>query len=456
MEHLDRVAIVHGNASALPLPDESVDLVITSPPYYALRSYQDGGEAWDGQIGIEASPWAYLDNLLTATREWVRVLKPEGSIFVNLGDKYSAQGGAHAGHGRNIGSHRRGDDRAAAQSTLRRDADRWGIPAKSLMLLPERYRIACVDQLGLIARAVIIWDKPNTLPESVGDRVRRQHEDWVHLVKQPRYYQAVDDIREPTTRDGLTWEERPVMAPHPLGKIPGSVWRIPTKPLIVPKWLGVDHFASFPVEWPKRLILGWSPPGICVECGQGRFPVTVRGPEYAAWRAQVGDYNKRNRRPGAGYDHIVGKSRVIQYSGVADYRHAGYACACTPYTDHEGDPVPERTDDRPTGLAPRSFRGHLSDAPVVGSWREYHFDRWTPAPMRPAVVLDPMGGSGTTALAAAVLGRFGISVDGSHDYGRLARWRVSDPAQVADAMGVDRPPPVPRQQRSLFDSVGVV
>jgi DNA modification methylase len=64
-------------------------------------------------------------------------------------------------------------------------------------MLPERYRIACLDQLGLTVRAVIVWSKPNGLPESVTDRVRRSHEDWVHLTKEPRYFAAVDEIREP-------------------------------------------------------------------------------------------------------------------------------------------------------------------------------------------------------------------------------------------------------------------
>ena len=64
--------------------------------------------------------------------------------------------------------------------------------------------------------------------------------------------------------------------PHPLGKLPGSVWTVPTQPLIVPEWLDVDHFAAFPTEWPRRLILGWSPPGICVECGEGRRATTTK------------------------------------------------------------------------------------------------------------------------------------------------------------------------------------
>ena len=96
------VTILRANALALPLADSSVDLVVTSPPYFGLRSYQDGGKHYEGQIGSEATPAEFIDALIAATREMARVLKPSGSIFVNLGDKMAN---------------------------------------KSLMLLPERYRI---------------------------------------------------------------------------------------------------------------------------------------------------------------------------------------------------------------------------------------------------------------------------------------------------------------------------
>jgi DNA modification methylase len=81
--------VLRGDARSLPLPDGSVDLIVTSPPYFGLRSYTDGGKHYDGQIGSERTPREYVANLLDCTREWMRVLKPEGSIFVNLGDKYS-------------------------------------------------------------------------------------------------------------------------------------------------------------------------------------------------------------------------------------------------------------------------------------------------------------------------------------------------------------------------------
>ena len=84
-QDVSRVQIIRGNALALPLADDSVDLVVTSPPYFGLRSYQDGGEHYSGQIGDEPTPAEFVDALIAATAEMVRVVKPSGSIWVNLG-----------------------------------------------------------------------------------------------------------------------------------------------------------------------------------------------------------------------------------------------------------------------------------------------------------------------------------------------------------------------------------
>lgn len=298
--------VCHGDARALQLPDESVDLIVTSPPYFGLRSYTDGGEHYATQIGAEATPREFIDALVECTREMVRVLKPSGSIFVNLGDKYAGGGGQWEKDERPDPGRRR-----AVSGKISTGGKTYGMRAKSLMMLPERYRIAAVDELGLIARAVIVWAKPNGLPESVTDRVRRSHEDWVHLVKQPRYFSAVDEIREPHAgRQGGT-----------LGRLPGSVWSIASQPLRVPAELNVNHFAAFPMEWPRRIISGWCPPD--------------------------------------------------------------------------------------------------------------------------GVVLDPFGGTGTTALVASVLGRVGISVDASKDYGRIALWRTTDSKQRTRAGQAKHSKPLP-------------
>jgi DNA modification methylase len=417
--------VIQGDAMHLPLPDECVDLVVTSPPYFGLRSYTDDGRPVPGQVGGEATPGEFIDVLIAATTEMVRVLKPSGSIFINLGDKYSGSApGRRDKESMQRLDQQRGHLGASALDRagpvpIHRPSD-GGIRAKSLMLLPERYRIAAVDRLGLIARAVIIWDKPNGLPESVRDRVRRSHEDWVHLTKQPRYFSAVDEIREPhiyalpQRRNGIGgWPcdtaGRPAadgsqhLDGNPLGKLPGSVWRIPTAPLRLSVGLGVDHFAAFPPEWPKRIIQGWSPAGVCVECGEGRRPVMER-------TAMV-------VRPSA-------RRLVALANGNAS-----------------------RTSTSGTMTRPptASISGYACDCPDPS------------APTTPSVVLDPFGGTGTTAMVAHALGRVGISVDLSHDYCRVAQWRTHDRAQTAKVRDevFRKPAPQSEGQDSLFTFAAV-
>ena len=84
-----RTLVIRGDAASLPLPDGSVDLIVTSPPFFALREYTDGGKHYAGQLGSEPTPAEYIAALVTCTREWVRVLKPDGIHFVELGDKYA-------------------------------------------------------------------------------------------------------------------------------------------------------------------------------------------------------------------------------------------------------------------------------------------------------------------------------------------------------------------------------
>lgn len=343
-------AIIRADALAIPLGDNTVDCIVTSPPYFALRSYSDGGEHYDGQIGSEATPTAFLEALWAVTAECWRVLRPTGSLFVNLGDKYAGSGGHNndgisakstlSGNGHKGGVGKAGPTKIKAtkrQAPDRYNQDAGGVRKKSLMGLPWRYAIGCIDgqadpdEQGWILRSEIVWSKPNGLPESVTDRVRRSHEQWFHLTKNGSYFASVDGIREPhlSGGDGLTWAERKAAgepmrhgncaggasegspgrkAGHPLGKLPDSVWTVPTQPLIVPDSLDVDHFAAFPTEWPRRLITGWCPPG--------------------------------------------------------------------------------------------------------------------------GIVLDPFGGTGTTAMVARALGRYGVSLDLSADYLRLADWRIWDSGQA--------------------------
>lgn len=292
------------------------------------------------------------------------------------------------------------------------------IRPKSLMGLPWRYALRCIDDLGLILRAEVIWAKPNGLPESVTDRVRRSHEQWFHFTKEPRYFSAVDEIREPQTsavnhyakhsrarhdapederdqtRGTLTFQ---MDTPNPLGKLPGSVWTIPTEPLRVPDGLP-QHFAAFPSEWPRRIILGWSPSGVCRECGEGRRPVvdTVYDP---LGPNGDGTWTRRANTVSGG---PMPTERARQTATIT-----GYACAC---------PTPD-------------------------------------APTTPARVLDPFAGTGTVPAVANALGRHGIGVDLSADYLRLARWRCQDPALRAKVLGVDKPKPQIEGQLGLLEGV---
>jgi DNA modification methylase len=278
--------VLRGDARSLPLPDGCVDLIVTSPPYFGLRSYTDGGQHYPGQIGSEPTPAAWLDALLECTAEWVRVLKPDGNLFVNLGDKYNHDGATRNGLGKSslVGHGATGTSRDRVLAGHKRATP--GQP-KSLLGLPWRYAIGATDQLGLILRAEIIWAKPNGLPESVTDRVRRAHEQVFHFTRQPRYYAAVDEIREPTTAyTGLTWAERKTngqpmrsgdtgggaskaypgeKAAHPLGKLPGSVWDIPSAPLQVPERVGVDHFACVDDQTEILTEHGWLPHGKLIQ-----------------------------------------------------------------------------------------------------------------------------------------------------------------------------------------------
>ena len=251
-------ALTQADALRLPLADDSVDLVVTSPPYFALRSYRDDDEHYDGQIGSEATPQEFLEALWAATVEMVRVVKPSGSIFVNLGDKYAGSNG-QAGGPSQLNSATYSPDGTRTKAAKKGGyVPKTSVRTKSLMGLPWRYAIGCIDDLGLILRSEIVWSKPNGLPESVKDRVRRSHEQWFHFTLEPRYFTAIDEIREPHQ---------------------GSVWSIPSEPLQVPDHLGVDHFAAFPQEWPRRLILGWCPEsGVVLDpfAGTGTVPMVAR------------------------------------------------------------------------------------------------------------------------------------------------------------------------------------
>lgn len=434
--------LVRGDARNIPMDDGSVDLVVTSPPYWAQRSYtDDGGTHYDGQIGDEPTYTEFIDNLIACTADWMRVLKPSGSIWVNLGDKYSTSSSNES---------RLSQATSEAQEQRGRLPQVPGMRPKTLLGLPWRYALRCVDELGLILREEIIWSKPNGMPESVTDRCRRSHEQWFHFTKQPTYYSAVDRIRLQDSpgshRRGANASVNPnrtdvgpnsIIPTNPLGALPPSVWDVATAGLTVPEWLGVDHYAAFPMELPRRIIQGFAPLEVCTVCGEGRRPVKSVTREGGRIRQKVDQRFLGKPKPEG--MSPMSQDAIGAHAGYKTWHSlAGEACACTPYTDHEGIRVGVEArsgDALVPGNTPRSI-----GAPALGPWREYHLDDWEPPPSRPAVVLDPFGGTGTTALVAEMHGRHGVHMDLSADYLRIAEWRTADPAQRAAALLVPKPP----------------
>ena len=233
------------------LPDASIDCVITSPPYYQLRDYGIGG-----QLGLEASVEGWVDELRLALNGLVRVLKPSGSLWLNLGDSYSR----HA---------------------------KYGAPPKSLFLAPERLLLALAAE-GWIVRNKVIWAKTNPMPHSVADRLSGSYDVVYFLTRSPRYFFDLDAIRVPlrswtNARRGGVYPPEQASAPlwrqhgggnrglgaqrergqvgHRLGKNPGDVWQISAA-----NYRGA-HFATFPPALVEQPLLATCPELICDRCG---------------------------------------------------------------------------------------------------------------------------------------------------------------------------------------------
>jgi site-specific DNA-methyltransferase (adenine-specific) len=231
------------------IPDASIDMVLSSPPYYLLRDY-----GVDGQLGLEASVDTWVDNLRTVARETQRVLVPTGSFWLNISDTYATH-------------------------------PRQGAARKSLLLGPERLTLALLAD-GWLVRNKIVWAKTNPMPTSVRDRLSASWEALYVFVKKPSYFFDLDAIRVPHTsrpskrqrttsivRGRETWRgpnsasaggiqamKAAGHVGHPLGKSPGDVWRIATS-----NYRG-SHHATFPIALAERAIRAGCPEARCVRC----------------------------------------------------------------------------------------------------------------------------------------------------------------------------------------------
>lgn len=245
---------------------------MSSPPYYGLRDY-----GIDGQIGLEESSDKYIKRLVAVFREVRRVLKNDGTLWVNIGDSYAGSWGNYSGQNRG-----RGTQRARTVGSLptpawdgrerqRPSASRpmAGIKNKDLIGIPWMLAFALRAD-GWYLRSEIIWHKPNPMPESVKDRPTKAHEQIFLLSKSPKYYYDHDAIAEAAFQP--TWKPCQIAKRKSLASLDGhretlgtnqeaatrnkrSVWNITTKP-----FKGA-HFAVFPPELPETCLLAGSPDG---------------------------------------------------------------------------------------------------------------------------------------------------------------------------------------------------
>jgi DNA modification methylase len=247
MSGLPRNVVLPGDARLRlqELPAASVDCVITSPPYFQLRDYN--GEA--AQLGIESNIEEYVAGLRAVCHEIARVLKPGGSLWLNLRDVYSR-------------------------------SESSGTRPKSLLLGPERLLLVLVSD-GWLIRNRLVWWKRNSIPESVRDRLSMTHEDIFLLTRGRDYYFDLDAIRVPHTsrprrgpaqpspdspyatgHRGIRLMQAAGRVGHANGKNPGSVWHFPTS-----SFRGA-HFATFPEALIERPILATCPERLCGACGE--------------------------------------------------------------------------------------------------------------------------------------------------------------------------------------------
>lgn len=179
----DKVFLGNSKDVLKEIPNESVDLVVTSPPYFNLRNYQH-----KDQIGNEETPQKYIQSLIEIFRECKRVLKPTGSIWVNISDTYASGGGVSTDQGfiRNKKDYDNTKTAPKIDETFK--GKLRSTMGKSLLGIPERFVIAMQDELNLIRRNTIIWYKPSCMPSSVKDRFTIDFEYFYFFTKNKEYY----------------------------------------------------------------------------------------------------------------------------------------------------------------------------------------------------------------------------------------------------------------------------
>lgn len=395
------------------MPEGSVHMCVTSPPYFGLRNYGLG----DKGIGLEPTLNDYIANIVEVFQCVRRVLRDDGTLWLNYGDAYNSSP-SNQNEGINV---REGAKRLGRQS---RAVD--GLKPKDLIGQPWRIAFA-LQADGWYLRSDIIWHKPNPMPESVTDRPTKSHEHVFLLTKRPTYYYDAEAVREahksgpstaeppsgdwmkqnrPNTGNSDWYRTRPPSRPPGyIGPASGrnlrDVWTIPTE-----GYPGA-HFATFPRKLVEPCIkAGTSDKGCCPECG-------------APW-VQVVDRDRQPTRPGRdNKQDDTGMANRDRGRHVTDVRTVGWkppGCECLGL-------MQARTLDPRTGK-------ETTPRPVLASS--------TCLPPMPCTVLDPFVGSGTAGVVATQLGRRFVGIDLSREYCEMARKRIANPEPervVVDAPG---------------------
>lgn len=450
------------------LPEQSVHCCVTSPPYFGLRlygswqmqtlwgslddftirqpkwrwwirirdrAYRNGGvfsrnrKSWIGALGLEKTSDEYVSHLVEVFRAVWRVLRDDGTLWLNLGDMFACKpaGNKTWNHGaifdgRDMsGHHTSGTFDTVAAS---------GLKPKDLMGMPWRLAFA-LQADGWYLRSDIIWAKPNPMRESVTDRPTKSHEHVFLLTKRSRYYYDAEAVREcDSGRGSGNIESKPNHQPlgrsgrvvsFPWESTGGrnlhDVWNIPTEAF--PK----AHFATFPRRLVEPCIkAGTSDKGCCPEC---LAPwVRVVDKERVATRPGM---NTKIKVPG-GWDTAPGAHGTLHRTNrtVGEYRERTEI--------GNRDPGRHVTETRTVGWKP----GCWCAAPATLEGAEMILpDMFSYAPI-PCTVLDPFVGSGTTGVVAKQLGRSFIGIELNPEYAAMARKRIENPhpePAIPDAEG---------------------
>lgn len=354
------------------LPDESVNCIITSPPYYGLRDYGD-----DGQLGLEDTPEAYVARLVAIFAEARRVLREDGTCWLNLGDSYAGSGRGPTGNS-GIGNQEKRQGFHSPPVTI---PD--GLKPKDLIGIP--WRVAFVLQAdGWWLRSDIIWAKPNPMPESVRDRPTKAHEYVFLLTRAARYWYDAEAVSEQSSDNshggGQAHVERYMQqsgrndGSRAMGIVTAtrnrrSVWTVATEPT------PFAHFATFPQKLIEPMVLAGCPARVCATCGAPWERVVERSADKVNLREGQQQQRRANGAQTGGTERVtLGVTEHVKRETI------GFRPSCTCDAD-----------------------------------------------TRPGIVLDPFMGSGTTALVARRLGRHFLGCDVNAEYVALANERLAVP-----------------------------